>query len=59
MWQYGYNAVDTFSADVDCVKSTVLTNSFVCISGIVVTQAIVYGNMVIMLLTHFLQMGIV
>ena len=59
MWQYGYNTVDTFSSDVDCVKSSVLTNNFLSIYGIVVKWAIICGNMVIMLLTHFLQMWIV
>ena len=58
MWQYGYDVVDTFSTDVDCVKSSVLTNNFVTIYGIVVTWATIYDNMVMMLLTYFLQMGI-
>ena len=59
MWQYGYNAVDTFSSDGDWMKISMLTNNFVTIYGIVVTLITICGNMVIMLLTHFLQMGIV
>ena len=58
MWQYGYNAVDTFSTDVDWMKSSMLTNNFFSICGIVVTLTIICGNMVIILLTHFLQMWI-
>ena len=55
MWQYGYNVVDTLSIDVDWMKSSMLTNNFVCIYGTVVTLNIICGNMVIILLTHFLQ----
>ena len=29
MWQYGYYTVDTFSADVDWMKRSMLTNNFV------------------------------
>ena len=55
MWQYGYNAVDTFSTDVDCVKSSVLTNNFISIYGIVITLTTMCGNMVQMLCTKFMQ----
>ena len=58
MWQYGYYTVDTFSADVDWMKSSMLTNNFFSMYGIVVTLTTVCGNMVTMLLTHFLQMWI-
>ena len=59
IWQYGYDAVDTFSTDGDWMKRSMLTNNFVCICGIVVTLVTIYGNMVMMLLTHFLQIWIV
>ena len=59
MWQYGYYTVDTFSADVDWMKNSMLTNNFVTIYDIVVTLTTICGNIVTMLLTHFLQVWIV